>query len=133
MRQNLQHRGKDPSGGDGWSARFMWRAGAAGQVYAYLANTHGYGTQLGTGDWHWPADGHWHSVAETVHLNSPGSADGWITVAFDGGQVAHLAGLSFRTQASLHIDGLLFSTFFGGHGSSWAPSTDQAVDFAVSS
>jgi hypothetical protein len=66
----------------------------------------------------------------TATALSWGPADGWITVAFDGAQVAHLTGLLFRTRAGPHVDGLLFSTFFGGHDSSWAPRTDQAADFA---
>ncbi len=122
--------GKDPNGVNGWSARFMWRTGGAGQVYAYLATTRGYGTQLGTGNWHFAADGAWHSLSEHVHLNTPGVADGWIDVSLDGQLVSHQTGLLFRTASSLQIDGLLFSTFFGGHDPTWAPQTDQTADFA---
>jgi hypothetical protein len=38
--------------------------------------------------------------------------------------------LMYRTVPSLRIDGLFFSTFFGGADPSWAPSADQHVDFS---
>ncbi len=122
--------GNDPNGVDGWSARFMWRPGGAGQVYAYLATTQGYGTELGTGDWHFAADGKWHTLTQHLRLNTPGSSNGSIAVRLDGRLVYRNAGLTFRTAAALHIDGLLFSTFFGGHDGTWAPASLQTADFA---
>jgi hypothetical protein len=38
--------------------------------------------------------------------------------------------VQFRTVGSLRIDGLFFSTFFGGGDSSWASPVDQHADFA---
>jgi hypothetical protein len=41
----------------------------------------------------------------------------------------------FRGAASVPFSGILFSTFFGGHDTSWGPSKDEDAyftDFAVS-
>jgi len=40
------------------------------------------------------------------------------------------AGLTFRTVPTLRIEGLFFSTFFGGGDASWATPRDQYADFA---
>ncbi len=117
------------NGQAGWSARFMWRTGGAGEAYVYSATTKGYGDSLGRGSWTWAADGNWHRVSQHVHMNTPGVADGTIDVSIDGVPVSHDAGIEFRVDGSVHIDSLLFSTFYGGHDSSWAPPSDQHLDF----
>ena len=118
------------NGPGGWTTRFMWRAGGAGEVLLSDATTTGYGSDLGLGKWYFPADGRWHSIGQHVHLNTPGAADGYIDVTFDGVLVAHLTGITFRTSSATEIDSLMFSTFFGGHDSSWASPVTQHIDFA---
>ena len=39
-------------------------------------------------------------------------------------------GMTYRTTDQLKIDGLFFSTFFGGGDESWASPVDQYADFA---
>jgi hypothetical protein len=34
------------------------------------------------------------------------------------------------TTSNTPIDGIFFSTFYGGHDRSWSPTVDQHVDFA---
>ena len=121
--------GHDPNGTNGWSARLMWRNDNNGEVYAYLADTHGYGMQLGCGNWTWQP-GKWTKVQETVRLNTPGSANGSITVYINGKAALDALGLTFRTVSSLKINGLFFSTFFGGSDKAWATPQTQHVDFA---
>ena len=120
------------NGPGGWAGRFMWRAGGEGEVLFNGATTTGYGVDLGrgTGAWYFQADGNWHGVAERVHMNTPGLTDGYIDVIYDGKPVAHFTGIVFRTDYATHADSLMFSTFFGGHDSTWAPSTDQRIDFS---
>lgn len=119
------------NGPGGFAARFMWRAGGVGEVLLSDATTTGYGTDLGRGtSFDWRADGSWHLIGQHLHLNTPGQADGWIDLTYDGRAVAHFSGLTFRTDAATRIDGLMFSTFFGGHDSTWAPTADQTIDFA---
>ncbi len=118
------------NGQAGWSARFMWRTGGAAESYVYSATTSGYGDSLGRGDWYWTPDSAWHTVSQHVHMNTPGVADGTIDVSIDGVPVSHQVGITFRVDGSVHIDSLMFSTFYGGHDSSWAPTADQHLDFA---
>jgi hypothetical protein len=119
------------NGPGGWAGRFMWRANGEGEVLFNGATTTGYGVDLGrgTGAWSFQADGLWHTVAERVHMNTPGLTDGYIDVIYDGKQVAHFTGIVFRTDTATHADSLMFSTFFGGHDATWAPSTAQRIDF----
>ena len=121
------------NGPGGFATRFMWRTGGVGEVLLSDATTTGYGTDLGRGtSFSWSADGRWHTISQHLHLNTPGQADGYIDVAYDGAAVAHFAGITFRAagDAAVHIDSLMFSTFFGGHDSTWAPSSTQHIDFA---
>lgn len=118
-----------PDGTDGWSTRYMWRRGGAGEVYAYLPSSVAHGTSLGRGSWS-ITTGRWQCLAQTVTLNTPGRSDGSIVVKVDGRQVFAATGLVFRTTAQLRIDGVFFSTFFGGGDPSWASPRDQHADFA---
>jgi hypothetical protein len=121
--------GDIPDGANGLSTRYMWRAGGVGEVYAYLPTSQVHGTSLGTGSWRWPT-GRWVTVQQVVRLNTPGRTDGSITVWLDGGQVLSVGDLVFRTTDTLRIDGVFFSTFFGGGDVSWASPVDQYADFA---
>lgn len=112
----------------GWSARLMWRSGGRGEIYGYIATSSGYGDSWGRGNFVWKDDGRWHTVTEHVHLNSPGHSDGWISLAYDGSTVIDQTGLAITTTG-VPINGLFFSTFFGGHGPSWASPVDQHMDF----
>ena len=106
-----------------WSARLMWRAGGEGEVL--LSNSN----QL-RGHFHLFADGRWHEVQETVVMNTPGVANGTLTVSIDGGvQVATETNAEFdQANDTAQVTGLLFSTFYGGGCS--APSPMETVDFA---
>jgi hypothetical protein len=114
---------------NGWSLRLMWRAGGAGEGYAYIAGVTGYGLDIGRGNFSWPADGAWHTVSERVVLNSPGQLNGQLVLSLDGSVVINASGLDI-TETNTPIGGLFFSTFYGGHDSTWAPSQDQHADFA---
>jgi hypothetical protein len=118
-----------PDGTDGFSTRYMWRAGGAGEVYAYLPTSQVHGTSLGRGCWRFEP-GRWTTISQHVRLNTPGAADGEVAVWQDGRRVLTATGLLFRTTAALRIDGLFFSTFFGGGDESWASPVDQYADFA---
>ncbi|MEV5412774.1 polysaccharide lyase [Thermopolyspora sp. NPDC052614] len=121
--------GRIPDGSDGLSTRYMWRRAGAGEVYAYLPTSHDHGTSLGRGAWTYPT-GRWIRLEQDVRLNTPGKADGSITVRLDGRQVFRADALTFRTTGDLRIDGVFFSTFFGGDDASWSSPSDQHIDFA---
>jgi hypothetical protein len=118
-----------PDGTNGFSTRYMWRAHGDGEVYAYLPTSHEHGTSLGRGCWTF-TPGRWTTIRQHTQLNTPGHTDGRITVWQDDRQVLDQTGLEFRTTDQLHIDGLFFSTFFGGDDTTWASPTDQYADFA---
>ncbi len=118
-----------PDGSNGFSTRYMWRAHGAGEVYAYLPTSVTHGTSLGRGTWTWPT-GLWVNVEQHVALNVPGQRDGRVEVWLNGQQVLEVKNLKFRSTLDLRIQGLFFSTFFGGGDSSWATPRDQWAEFA---
>jgi hypothetical protein len=118
-----------PNGSDGFSTRYMWRKGGAAEVYAYLPTSVAHGTSLGRGNWRWKP-GVWTCVEQEVRLNTPGASDGTITVWVNGIEAYRVAGLAFRTTSDLKIDGVFFSSFFGGGDPTWATPRDQHIDFA---
>lgn len=112
----------------GWSTRLMWRAGGAGEIYAYIAGVSGYGLDLGRGNFVWPADGKWHTVSLHDVLNTPGQPNGEAVLSLDGKIVVDATGLDI-TDTETPISGLFFSSFYGGHDPSWAPSAEMHIDF----
>ena len=121
--------GNIPDGTDGFSTRFMWRRQGEGEVYAYLPTSETFGTSIGRGAWSFQP-GVWHRLEQEVILNHPNRSDGHIRVWVDGRQVIDQGGLTFRTVEELKIDGVFFSTFFGGGDPSWATPRNVYVDFA---
>lgn len=109
----------------GWSTRYMWRGGSAsapnGELYFYTAAGSGYGADLGLGKWTFRADGKWHAIEQLVDLGT-----GRITVWSDGKRVLQttqdLGGTAFA--------GIFFSTFHGGHDTSWSPTHPTSAEFA---
>lgn len=120
---------KIPDGTNGFSTRYMWRKDGDGEVYAYLPTSSEHGTSIGRGNWRFKP-GIWHHVEQEVILNQPGKKDGRIRVWVDGKQVLAQDQLTFRTTDQLKIEGILFSTFFGGGTPAWATPKDVYVDFA---
>jgi hypothetical protein len=128
--------GDGPTGGDevtgknGFSMRFMWRKQGQGELYEYVVNKDSdYGASVGRGRWHF-TPGQWVSVEEEIVLNNPAKENGVARVWINGQPTLEQQGIVYRTTDDVHIDGLMFSTFFGGHGSDWRTPRDQAVDFA---
>lgn len=121
--------GNTPDGTDGLSTRLMWRPGGAGEVYAYLPSSEDRGTSLGRGSWTFET-GRWVQVEQHVRLNEPGEEDGEIRLSIDGEEVLAETGVVFRTTDELLVEGIFFSSFFGGSDRSWASPRDQHADFA---
>lgn len=121
--------GNIPDGTNGFSTRFMWRSRGKGEVYAYLPTSKKYGTSIGRGRWQF-TPGVWHRLEQQVNLNQPGKKDGRVQVWLDGKKVLDKGNLTFRTTETLKIEGIFFSTFFGGGDRSWATPKAVYVDFA---
>ena len=113
----------------GWSLRLMWRTNGAGEIYAYIAGKTGYGLSIDRGGVTWLADGQWHAVSLHVVLNTPGNADGSASLSVDGVTGINSTGMTI-TSTNTQIGGIFFSTFYGGHDASWAPSAPMSIDFS---
>ncbi len=113
----------------GFSARLMWRAGGTGELYLYHPRQkEACGESIGRAAWTFPKDA-WISIAEQVVMNAPGRSDGTIRVWIDGQMKIEVGNLTLRAAADGAVDGLLFSTFFGGSDPSWASPKDQRAEF----
>jgi len=121
--------GKVPDGTNGVSTRYMWRQNGAGEVYAYIPGAQTYGVSLGRRNWYF-TPGVWHQITQEVTLNQPTQRNGRIRVWFNGKLVLDQSDVVFRTRDRLKLEGIFFSTFFGGNDASWASQRDVTVDFA---
>jgi len=126
--------GDGPSGGaaaaNGFSARLMWRRDGAGELYAYLPRRRQrHGESVGRGAWRFPT-GRWVSIEQEIVLNTPEAADGVVRIWVDGRLSLERRDLRWREHAGVLIEGLMFSTFFGGKDASWASPEDQEAVFA---
>lgn len=130
--------GEAPSGGhqaagdNGFSMRLMWREGGQGELYAYVVKPQsdsGYGASLGRGSWHF-SRGEWMALEMELVLNTPGLADGAVRLWVNDEPVFEREGVIYRDTPRVTIDGLMFSTFFGGTGADWRTPFRQQVDFA---
>lgn len=120
--------GKIPNGHDGFSTRYIWKENGVGAIYAYLPTSKTWGTAIGLGSWTFSV-GRWHVLEQLVKLNTPGRADGVISIWYDKKLVHSETGLIFRDTKDLTIDGLLFSTFFGGNNASFATPASTNIQF----
>jgi hypothetical protein len=128
--------GEAPSGGEevtgtnGFSVRLMWRQDGAGELYEYIVNKGDAdsGLSVGRGLFHFDRD-RWVRLDLEVVLNTPGAADGIARLWVDGRAVIDQSEVIYRTDRSVTIDGLMFSTFFGGSTPKWASPRDQMVRF----
>ena len=125
--------GNNCSGGDncdgtnGFSARFMWRAG--GQIVLYLYHMdkpEKYGEdhplKYADGSNVIFERGSWHHIEERVKINSAGDVyDGEVQAWVDGKEVLSLKGLRFTNNGD-KVDKLYISTFHGGNDETWAPT-----------
>lgn len=124
-----------PSGRDGYQARVVWQSNGKGALYGFLPTNSTkykgitYGTVFGAGAWQFKP-GKWTEISHHIKLNRPGESDGRMTVWINGSPVVDECGLRFRDIPSLKIDGIFFSTFFGGNEPGWASRKDTYADFA---
>ncbi|XP_067664544.1 uncharacterized protein [Haliotis asinina] len=124
-----------------FSTRYMWRSGGAGAVYSYIPDNqksgfcdrdhvfcnYDFGHDLGR-TWEFKI-GEWQKIRQTVKLNSPGQTNGVLTVKFNRKKVLQMKELVFRESNSIEIEGIFFSTFFGGGSPSWATPVDTYTYF----
>ncbi|BGP34661.1 hypothetical protein JCM10296v2_006483 [Rhodotorula toruloides] len=115
---------------DCWSARLMWRAGGAGEVYAYIPTYDGfcaqadvlcdadYGTSLSRGSFKL-ARGGWTTIHQLISLSTPPLANGLLALYSNSSLSLLHTGIAYRTNPNVSITNVLFSSFFGGSDASW--------------
>jgi len=129
-----------PDGTDGWSARFMWHK--EGKIFAYLYYPD-MPDQFGHNIFLQNPDGSdfvlqpnvWYQLTQRVKMNTPGERDGILQAWLNGQMVLDKQDIRYRDVSSLEIDGLYFSTFYGGNTPEWAPQHDNRAffdDFLIS-
>lgn len=133
--------GTTPTGGrysaDGFTTRYMWRAGGSLVVYFYWAEQPSrtqpagkqYGLDLDLGVT--LERGREYVLRQRVTMNTPRERDGKLQVWVDDHEVLHRTNILFRDapDKTWSIDRFYFSTFHGGAGPSWAPARDVTVQF----
>lgn len=116
-----------PNGTDGFSARVMWHQGDRVSAYVYHA-----GQILDFGDAFYHTQllqrGRWDNICIRVQLNQVGQSNGSIHLKVNGIWNT-FSGFNFRSVSTLNIDHYLQETFFGGGDASYAPTTDQTIDY----
>ena len=111
-----------------WSARLMWRANGASEIYAYTQTRPDGDCGERTVGQSPFVTRHYQAVTLYVRVNRVADlADGVAQLYVDGRLLAERTGVQFRssTAAGSEIASLFFSTFFGGTNSadtSWAPT-----------
>ena len=146
--------GSQPTGTDGWSARMMWRTSPSGgsqlppnraNIVQYVyhpdqtANNGVNGDDLRWDDttptdWKIFDSDRWYHLQHRVVMNTPGVQDGIMQAWLDGEMVLDVQNIRFRDIASLKIDTLYFSTFFGGSSAVWETTKDEHAyydDFVI--
>lgn len=119
--------GDAPRGGQGgrdagFSARLMWRAGGAAELYLYApGQSSAYGESIGRGNLGFPT-GEWVEVVEHLRRGDPAE----LRVSLQGRELAAVR----RPLPDSGVVGLAMSTFFGGNGPEWASPRDQFADFS---
>lgn len=71
----------------------------------------------------------WTTVTELVSLNTPPLANGLLYIYINDTLVLAQTGLSWRTDESVILSRVLFSTFFGGSSKSYYPPKDEQAFF----
>jgi endoglucanase len=129
---DLASGGDKPNGSNGFTSRYMWREDGRAVLYLYHMDqpgTYGEDIDLGTNF----ERGKWHKLTQRVRVNDNGQANGEVDVWMDDRQVLSRDGLRFTNGQE--IDTAYFSTFHGGNGSDWWPSSNVNAyfdDFVVS-
>lgn len=137
--------GRQDGRDDCFSARLMWRANGAGEIYNYLPTAAysnadycnyppyslcdaKFGESIGRGAFTFPT-GQWTTVAIRLKLNDAGQSNGEQELFVNGKSVIKLDNLLIAANGATKIYGIMAQTFFGGSDSSWASPVDQSAWF----
>lgn len=125
-----------------YSVRLMWRRNGQGEAYVYVppriqkreyakACTESnpvYGDSVGRGSFSFER-GEWNKVTIRTKLNDEGKSNGILQVFHNGKKEIDVNCVTFRSNDKTKTCFFMFSTFFGGSTSEWAPDKDQTAKF----
>ncbi|TFK75432.1 polysaccharide lyase family 14 protein [Pluteus cervinus] len=124
--------GSQANGQTCFSSRVMWRKSGDGEVYAYIPTPNhlctdsniicnpDFGTSISRNSFGFES-ARWNRITMLVQMNDPPNvANGNVRLFFNDIQALSTGDLQFRSASSLSINGMYFSTFFGGDDPSWA-------------
>lgn len=135
-----------------FSFRMMWRKNGAGEAYLYVpegkqaedfctffppcitnadgCNVCNYkaGVSFGRGSFHFQR-GAWNKVTMTMRLNTPTEKNGMLRVKFNNEEVIRYNKMNWREFENVFVEGVEFSTWFGGSDETWGPPYDTNVMF----
>ena len=118
----------------GFSARGMWRSDGEAVQYMYwpdkvaaCGDDYPYTNANGMVQFQ---PGVWHTVQSRIKINTPGQPDGVLQAWLDGELVLDVQDFVYRlADGTYSIDGMYFSTFFGGSSPEWGPTADEIIDY----
>lgn len=73
--------------------------------------------------------GEWNKVQISLTLNDPGEKNGYLNLVFNGKKVLEFNKMMWRSSSDIYIDGIDFSTWFGGSDDTWSPRSDTYTLF----
>lgn len=113
----------------GFSTRYMWRQLGFGTLYAYIpGKPTRCGQLIGYGAWKFPT-GKWVTLQQEIILNNVGERNGIIRYWVNGNLTVNRINSILRVRDDVYIEGIMFSSFFGGSDPTWASPKDQYLDF----
>ena len=131
--ENAPTGGARPKDDDGFSMRLMWREDGHGEIYGYFPNmepiSEHAGMAIGAGSWRFRRK-RWTTIELEVVLNTPGKTNGIARLWIDDEIKIDARGIRYRDTQQLSIDGLIFSTFFGGRGDQFKSPRLSHAQFA---
>ena len=126
----------------------MWRRDGAGEVYIYAPEgeqgpdfcdprcstgvqpctvcNYNAGVSFKRYAFYFPR-GEWTRLRLGVTLNTMGQNDGNVTLEVNGEKVIEYTKMKWRLLEDVVIEGINFSSWFGGGDSSWAPDSDMYI------
>ena len=116
--------GNHPDNGEGWSARYMWRAEGAIILYFYFMDMEsqwGDIVEMNTSF----TKGTWYRITQHLKMNTTDKLDGVMEVWVNGTKVVNKTNVRYRLAPLGDIDSFYFSTFHGGNTADWAPQNDS--------
>jgi len=115
---------------DGWTVRLMWKQDGEPSVYVYHQDRVARcGDSFSPNNFHFQR-GRWYRIDMQVKMNSaPDVNDGKAVLYIDGEKLVEVNDLRLSGDPQVQINKFMFSTFYGGSDSSWAPSKTTYMYF----